>query len=126
MNKRRSRRKIVSINSELIPDFIGEAGVIEDLPAYGTKRIKWYKFTGVVENLSNQGVYIRTFPAKVPIDYYPGTTLELKFQLLSGEALSLNCRVKWSIKIPPDDLTSRMGMEILNPSPNYNKLLKIL
>ena len=56
-NKRRSKRKTVSIKAEFIPDTkIGYSGVLENSSPYGLKKIKWYKYFGVIENISKNGV----------------------------------------------------------------------
>lgn len=69
---------------------------------------------GVIENLSEDGMFVVTHPTKAVIDFSPGATLEVKFQFLSGETLHLHCTVKWSHKTQPHGLTNRIGMEIID------------
>jgi hypothetical protein len=115
MEKRRSKRKIVALKAEIVS---------------GGK-----SYAGVIENLSEDGIYIITTPSKSSIDFALGTTVELKFQppsepkdilRSSGETINLHCKVIWSYKTPPHGLTHSIGMEIINPSPEYKELLKTL
>ncbi len=95
MGKRLSKRIIIGLKAEIISgDIICE---------------------GVIENLSEAGIYVITAPTKTEIDFAPGTILEVKFQFLSGETLNLHCEVKWSYKTPPHGLTNRIGMKIIDP-----------
>lgn len=98
MERRCFKRTIVSFKAELLSDGISYAGIIE--------------------NLSEEGIYIRTIPTKTSIDFTPGTPLELKFQRHSEGPLNLHlyCKVKWLYKTPPYGLTSSIGLEIIDPA----------
>jgi len=106
VERRRSKRKIVSLEARLV-----SGGV---------------RLAGVIENLSEEGIYMRTAPTKSVIDFSPGTPLELSFQLPSGEMLNLHCNVKWAYKTLPHGLTNSIGMEIINPPQKYKEFLKSL
>jgi hypothetical protein len=106
MGKRRSERKIVRLKAERISGDENHAVFIE--------------------NLSEEGIYMITAPAKTSMDFTPGTKLELKFQLPSGETLNLRCKVIWSCKTPPDGLTNSVGMEIIAPPLKYKEFIKTL
>ena len=95
MKKRLSKRIIIGLKAEIISGDIS--------------------CEGVIENLSEAGIYVITAPTKTEINFAPGTILEVKFQFLSGETLNLHCEVKWSYKTPPHGLTNRIGMKIINP-----------
>src|SRR3990167_9703709 len=95
MGKRLSKRIIIGLKAEIISGDIS--------------------CEGVIENLSEAGIYVITAPTKTEINFAPGTILEVKFQFLSGETLNLHCEVKWSYKTPPHGLTNRIGMKIINP-----------
>ena len=95
MEKRLSKRIIIGLKAEIISGDIS--------------------CEGVIENLSEAGIYVITAPTKTEINFAPGTILEVKFQFLSGETLNLHCEVKWSYKTPPHGLTNRIGMKIINP-----------
>ncbi|MEF9427201.1 MAG: PilZ domain-containing protein [Candidatus Mariimomonas ferrooxydans] len=91
------------------------------------------EYEAKIENLSEEGMQIRTNPVKAAIDFEPGTVIELEFELLSGETLKpageilkLNCKVIWSGKSPPDDLKNTIGLEIIEKSLQYEEFLKSL
>ncbi len=106
MERRICERIIVSLNVELISG--------------GTS------YAGVVENISEYGLYMITNPSKTQTDFASGTKLEVTFQLSSGETLKLPCIVKWSYKTPPHGLTNSMGLEILERPIEYTKFLNAL
>ena len=105
---------------------------------------------GFIENLSGDGIYMKTSPAKAAVDFTPGKIFEVKFQPLFGEtlcntrvckyhntcivkfqplfeeALRLQCKIKWSYKTPPHGLTNSIGMEVIHPHPTYGEFLKKL
>lgn len=105
MEFRRSERKIVSLNAVLIS---------EDR-----------NYAGVIGNLSEDGVYIRTDPTKTAIDFLPDTSLELKFHISSKETINLHCEVIWlyTKRNPPIGLENDIGMEIKNSSQEYEKFI---
>ncbi len=107
MERRRSKRIILSLEAKLISGDIS--------------------YDGLIGNISEDGIFMRTMPTKASIDSFtPGTNFELKFQLPSEGKLSLHCRVIWSHKTPPHGLTYSMGMEIIDPPPEYKEFLKTL
>lgn len=86
-----------------------------------------------IENLSEEGMLVKTDTEKVAIDINTGTEIELEFELLSGgtlqpsgEKLKLNCRVIWSGKSTPDSLNNTIGLEITEKSSQYEEFLKSL
>lgn len=129
-NTRSVYRKIVSFKVELIS---------------GSSNL-----AGFIENLSDDGIYMKTSPAKAAVDFTPGKIFEVKFQPLFGEtlcntqvckyhhtcvvkfqplfeeALRLQCKIKWSYKTPPHGLTNSIGMEVIHPHPTYEEFLKNL
>ena len=104
MEKRRSKRIIVSLEAEILS---------EDR-----------SFAGIIENLSNEGLYVKIVPAKTPVDFTPGKPLKFIIQLPTGETLNLNCELKWLCNDTSYDLSGRAGMKIINPPPEYIDLLK--
>ena len=97
--------------------------------------IRWNKYTGMIENLSESGMRLSTSPANTVIDFSPGTTLELEFQTLFGEIFNLNCMVKWSHKTQhhtkvkglantPALEYAATGMEIIEPPLKYKEFVK--
>ena len=80
-----------------------------------------------IKNISEQGLQIITTPAERADDYPPDTFFDLRFQLSSGETIELQCIVKWAYQNdPPDDLTSSVGMEIIDPPLRYKEFVKNL
>lgn len=104
MEKRRSKRIIVTLEAEL---------VLNDTA-----------YKGFVENLSEDGIYVVTSPTKTNVNFNPGDVIGLKFRLPSGEILDMHCKVVWSYKTPPHGLTNSIGMEIINPPQNYMESLE--
>jgi hypothetical protein len=107
MERRRYERKIVKLNAERIS---------------GNER-----YAVFIENISENGIYMITAPSGVIMNYVPGTELDIKFQLSSGEILNLHCRVIWSYKRPPPDgSTDNIGMEIIDPPLRYKEFVRTL
>jgi len=106
MENRIHKRKIVDFKVELLADGIS--------------------YAGIVENISEKGLYMIANPSNTSIDFASGTKFELKFQLPLGESLNLPCQVKWSYKTPPHCLTYSMGVEILKQPASFKKFVKTL
>lgn len=79
-----------------------------------------------IENVSENGVLIRTFPEHDSIDFHPGTIFKLKPGLPFGEEISIDCKVVWSEKDALDDVTNNLGLEILEIPPQYDEFVKTL
>lgn len=80
----------------------------------------------IIENLSEEGIYVVTTPSDVSLEFTPETPAELRFKIPSGETLNLHCKIKWSYKNPPHGLTNSVGMEIINPPFVYKASLRDL
>ncbi len=106
MERRRSKRKIVRLSAERISSDKNHAVFIE--------------------NLSEDGIYLITAPAKTAIDFIPETMLKVKFQFPSGETLNLHCKVIWSCKTLHDGLTNSIGLEIIDPPLKYKEFIRTL
>ena len=104
MDNRQAKRKIVNIKAELI---YGEAHC-----------------ASVIENISRKGVYAVASRTSTVSDFTPDSTVELKFEFPAGEKQHLHCRIKWSYKTPPHELTSSIGMEIIDASSAYSEILE--
>jgi len=99
MEKRTSKRHLIGFKAELL---------------YGGK-----SYAGVVENISEKGLYVISCSLNKTIDFTSGSELNIKYQLFSGRVVDLRCEVKWSYKTSSHGLTYSMGMEILKQSPEY-------
>ncbi len=106
LNKRRSKRQMVS----LITRFASNNS----------------SYTALIENISEEGIFMRVSPSSNGLTLTPGSKLKLLIKLPSGEFLSSQCNVIWSYKTPPHGLINSAGMEIMNPSPQYADFLRIL
>ncbi|TNF56880.1 PilZ domain-containing protein [bacterium] len=82
--------------------------------------------TGIIENLSEEGLCVRITPSKSSRDLTAGKKFDLKFQLPSGETLNLFCRKIWSFKITRRSLMKRVGMKIINPPVKYKQFITTL
>ncbi|MDH4027672.1 MAG: PilZ domain-containing protein [Nitrospirota bacterium] len=78
-----------------------------------------------IENLSETGIYMITVPAKNS-DYLPGNEIDLELELSTGKIISLNCNVKWAYDNSPDELTSSVGLEIIDPPKTYKEFINNL
>ncbi len=84
------------------------------------------RYEGKVENVSEEGVFLRTFPEHGSVDLHPGTIFELIPELPSGEAVSLDCEVIWSEQDAGDGATNNVGLKILEIPPQYDDFVKTL
>ena len=85
-------------------------------------------YSGVIKNLSESGAFVEIVPTEIVKDFIPGTKLEVKFQLPSGDNVNIGCEVVWlySKKFSPDGLKQNsIGVEIA-PSKKLNDFLKTL
>jgi hypothetical protein len=104
MEKRRSRRIVTTLDAEFSLD--------------GSN------YTGVIENISKEGIYMRFLSSTAPIEFTPGTELELNIKPSPEETMNLHCVIRWSKSISPDRLSGSAGMEIINPPSEYGELVK--
>lgn len=106
MDARCTKRKIVSIRAELI---IGDKS--------------WASF---IENLSEEGIFVTTSAAESSVKIAPQAPATLRFPLPAGEKAELNCRIIWTLKLPPYGLTQNVGMEVIDPPASYKDFLQSL
>jgi hypothetical protein len=62
-----------------------------------------------------QGACVIIFPAKIPVDFIPGSAVIINFKSFSGEIINLTCTVKWSNRTLSHELRTRLGLEISDP-----------
>ncbi len=99
MERRLLKRKIVSIKAEVVLE--GE------------------KSAGLIENISEGGIYLVIAPAKQVSEFSAGKTANVQFISPSGTTIDLHCKVTWGYKTPPHGLTQTVGMEIKTPSQEF-------
>lgn len=102
MEHRRSKRKNVHIEVEIIS---GDTS-----------------YSGSIENISKSGIYIET-PSMDPLSrstrFTPGNVFELKFTAPTGGEIRIECRVAWSYKTAPEGLSKKVGFTIIKSSDRY-------
>lgn len=108
MERRRSKRATANLNADFITN--GKT------------------YAGLIENLGEDGICITTDPTDTAKDFTPGTRIELKFQIPSGEIINLSCVIIWlhTLKIQSQGLTNSMGLEIIAPPLSYKEFYKNL
>jgi hypothetical protein len=114
MERRRAERKTVNLETELVS---------------GGK-----SFAGVIGNVSENGVYVKTSFTNTAIDFLPTRTLELIFRISSEETMHLYCEIIWlySKKIQHPRLENEsvlendIGMDIKNSPQEYENFLENL
>lgn len=107
MEKRRSKRIKVNLKAERIS---GDE-----------------KYGVFIENISENGIHMIASHSPTHKKYSPGTDVDLKFHLSSGETLNLHCRVRWAYsKIPPNGVTDGVGLEIIDPPLPYIEFVRTL
>jgi hypothetical protein len=110
MERRRVARKDFSLNTEFVS---------------GGK-----SYTGVIGNISEYGIYVKTDITESAIDFLPTTILELKFPISSEETINLLCEIIWLYskkiqhsRLKGSSLENDIGMEIKNSPPEYEKFI---
>lgn len=107
MEKRRHRRLTENLDAEMVA---GET-----------------MYAGIIMNFSEDGLYLVTATSNkfAEVDKHKGIKLNCK--LPSGEALSMDCEIKWfQKKTSPHGTSFSMGMEIVNPPAKYRNFVKSL
>ncbi|UCD35345.1 MAG: PilZ domain-containing protein [Nitrospiraceae bacterium] len=102
MERRRSRRKSVSLPAR-----------IESPEA---------AYEGIIENVSEHGLCMETDSQhllKASMRFQPGAEYEVRFHTPSGNEIRLRCKVTWSYKVAPQGLKKKIGMEIVFPPPSF-------
>ena len=77
---------------------------------------------GFIDNLNKDNICCTTTAKNLS----PGTEYQVKFQPDFGEALNLNCKLKWAYETPPHGITNSIGMEILDQPVQYQTFLESL
>ncbi len=105
MDKRKNKRKVISLDARIISD--GQV------------------YSGIIINLSEEGLFMVNAISRITIDFTPGSTLKLVTQLPTNEILNLDCDVKWfQKKTSPQGPTFKMGMSIIDPPSQYRNFVK--
>ena len=79
-----------------------------------------------IENFAEDGIKVITEPKNTAVGISSDEIIVLEFEIPSGEALSLHCKVKWSSKRSSDSLIEDIGLEITEKSPIFEDYFKSL
>ena len=105
MEKRRSSRKVISLDAKIISNGISHSGI--------------------TLNLSEDGIYMITASSEDVINFSNNTRINLQARLTSEEIINLSCAIKWfQKKTSPNGTRFKMGMEIMDPPAAYTKFIK--
>ena len=104
MAERSSQRMAVALDVEIIVDEINYAGVLE--------------------NISREGICMMTLPTGRILECDHSTIVEIKIKSTDEEILKLHCKVIWQEEVPPESLSYKIGMEIIDPPSAYEDFLK--
>jgi len=98
--KRHHNRKLVSLDAKIISG--------------GTT------YSGIIVNLSEEGIFMLTATSDVTIDFNPESRLRLIAELPTKEILGMECNVKWfQKKTSTGGPRFKIGMEIIDPPLTY-------
>jgi hypothetical protein len=109
MERRRSKRKNVHIETKIVSDDESYSGIIENMSEYGIS----------LETDSKDLLHTST-------RFNYGADYKVIFKTPSGEEIQLHCKVTWSYKTAPHGLKRKIGMEIIFPPPSYVDFYKDL
>jgi len=85
------------------------------------------KYGVFIENISEKGIHMLAAHATVHTHYSAGKTIDVQFHIAHRKPLVLHCRVRWSCpKVPPNGMTDSIGLEIIDPPPQYIEFVKTL
>ncbi len=84
-------------------------------------------YMGYIENISEDGFeYVVHSSIKTPVDFHYEKTVEIYFQIPSGEAVNMFCTVKWLSKNSSADKPLTIGIKITEPSAKFKGLIQAL
>jgi hypothetical protein len=88
------------------------------------------EYEGFIINISSKGLglYISTSFPESTIDCDRGSILTLQMQSPFGETLELRCCIRWLRirQMSDQEITTSMGMELINPPDGFVKLFNSL
>jgi len=85
------------------------------------------KYGVFIENISEKGIHMLATHAAVHAHYSAGKNIKVSFHIAQRKPLILRCRIRWSCpKVPPNGLTDSIGLEILDPPPQYIEFVRTL
>ena len=124
MERRRSKRIVVTLEAEIISSAKSYTGFLETDTEHPDVTV--YTYAGIIENISEDGIMFSISEIS-NVNFDIGERLEIAFQLPSGERLNLHCMVRrFQDRITLQDSTQKIGMEIIDPPPAFSKFIKAM
>ena len=84
------------------------------------------RYAGTIENVSEEGLCIRSSSKKSDNHITPGGKLKVELALPSGEFLTLNCLVIWADKTNPKGFNHVLGLKVDEHNSDYDDFYKTL
>ena len=82
-------------------------------------------FEGYVENISESGIgFLMSSPGRFKDDFLTNKDIELTLQMQPDKTIDLNCVAKWAKTGLSTSKIVGIGMNIIDPSPEYLDLVK--
>ncbi len=80
-----------------------------------------------IGNASEEGMHMVALNQNTAAQFYPGDNVELKLRVSPRGRIPLRCEVRWvSAERPPYAITHGVGLEIIDPPPQYVSFVKSL
>jgi hypothetical protein len=84
-------------------------------------------YPAFIGNISKSGLYIIVLLGKTAGGITTEAQLKMRMYSPIDDLIALNCRKIWCHRtVPPHTLSSRMGLEIINPPSKYIKFVETL
>ncbi len=92
---------------------------------HATITVDGKNFEGVIGNVSEEGVAsMITTVIKTDRTFSPHKHVTLAIELPDGEAIQLNCEIRWFLRSPSKDQSLMLGLHVPEPPQSYNDWLK--
>jgi hypothetical protein len=83
------------------------------------------KYEAFVENISEKAMNLKIVQISSDHNFEFISNVLLKIHPTFGKRIDLNGRKKWSSKKSPNSIIESIGIEIINPPPEYKKLYQV-
>ena len=83
-------------------------------------------YEAFVENISENGMNLKIVQISSDHNFEYISDVALKIHPAFGERIDLNGRKKWSSKNSPNSVIESIGIEIIDPPPEYKHLCQVM
>ena len=83
-------------------------------------------YEAFVENISENGMNLKIVQISSDYNFEYISDVALKIHPTFGRRIDLNGRKKWSSKNSPNSVIESIGIEIIDPPPEYKKLYQVV